>query len=1700
MVGAPTSSAVPVAVQEVRSYHHAALANRVVAKLTSADLAPAVDATMEFLGFAAPEVSGAVGIALHGALGFPESALIIDPANARYALGVVKDLNRLGRMAKGRPGASKEGMEKLGATLGNSVPHFLPSYFEQCGRIFMGIENTVYAGAMFVKARGAENTYGLKVNEDHRRAAFLEFAFAGALPGKALDEYAKDLAKVYPADVAFAHFRSLTLQRCRGGLAPWAQMMDVVKRMAKAANADVDQAQSELLAELLGSPALRFASLTFWKSVRKLAITMAKESPAMKGTLLNLHPSGGFGSWWLEMLSEAGALEALCALNDSAVDPEALPIGGPATWLNKFVWSFGNDADITVLCGLLRDMAPRLRADHEAALATRDSDAPGVSPNAPGATPDAGAVTGPQPVTSIQFHQSWYVNLDVIDYALELGIACDPGAHQYFQYRLDRKHQRPLTFLGAAEHLRPALRLTINNAMCSEQNVIIFATPGLHGLLAEWIAARVDVVAPIEGNGAAGVIDFVDAANELVKWVTPAMLTLVPSATERLAKADASATLARQLQLGMFTEFCWPALEEAVAQLVGDPSAPPSPGTKTKAKNNEPLVSLAESWPHLIVHDGAKALVLDHERVVFTHDLRWAPTSWQKRLTFVDGVLFVGWYSAGHKETCYWSNDPNNVFDDEDVDLGYRYDESLLSYEVPGGGRTFEGKAIQVGDRRCDGLQRMAFDGRNFWVNHNNWVDGVYTTTYIEMDPSNGKRGRTSLPAFAEAEVGAGRSLSSLQMYALPSAIAHSPLGGANADGVTGQVVVKLAASSAQGSIQGGVQVGDSFELVRVDGVRITTTNGITPEGLVLWPGDSLPHVMTTDGRVVDGRAIGGAVDGRGVDEREVDRSTAGGSVATVSDLLATWPTLYGVTIPRTYWNYFSVRDATGSASLRTAEPTQLQALLDVAKQLCARATPTEPFDPLAKHPELVASVGELLPAVTDPVLRAAIGGSAATIAVAALDVAAWLEGTVRAGTAKAATVFTDEYEQTLTKATHGLLHNSGWIHMHTQLQVLTEFFTADPAPVQAELDYNIRRSLAGSGLAADELLRGVPSLLYKLLLPSTSDGERAAMVEYLDAWLASPFTAGGSMRIVTMEFEDDTDPEGSLQLGPDGSRWWFGPSAIERTTSSNHTYKFRALGSSATAEPPAGCSIIEVHTSEPIGSREQVIELLGAIRARGPLPTIGKDEVASFAAITGRSHGESAVILSGFRSQGYGTTPMSKEQREALGVKSTEFKAGYESLAGETLVNRWVATIASVLHCPREMLWDQPAAGFVALFGEVWVHTFGSQSVLSDALLASVDKAIRSSGWCSYKPRDVLTEIDGTNERFSVDYEQHFDADGDLVLSPGAEQFNEGWVVAVMKVAAQLGHDMALGDPWRAKAGRAIRAMQLRVSSPKLIMNWATSYNNHAAFSRVAAELPLLPSTGEKKLFDGGDIVLEERPYTKDDSVWGAYLRMDRYLERSPARVLADSAREPNAASAVLDWLFSDRATVFAEHFQANDVHPGLYEQNPEVSAPMMVARVATELGVDREAAGLYLQILTLAEPTSSNLKLWNGWTTKQLGEASSALISAGLVVEAKRGGSGREVFLPGGWVEMRSPAIGIELWKVPFYALSDEPGKRTSHLGRVLPLDPVPVLFTRAWDRYQSGDKPGFSEVGRGLGERAKKSKKTEKTETTEKTEGTA
>jgi hypothetical protein len=120
---------------------------------------------------------------------------------------------------------------------------------------------------------------------------------------------------------------------------------------------------------------------------------------------------------------------------------------------------------------------------------------------------------------------------------------------------------------------------------------------------------------------------------------------------------------------------------------------------------------------------------------------------------------------------------------------------------------------------------------------------------------------------------------------------------------------------------------------------------------------------------------------------------------------------------------------------------------------------------------------------------------------------------------------------------------------------------------------------------------------------------------------------------------------------------------------------------------------------------------------------------------------------------------------------------------------------------------------------------------------------------------------------------------------------------------------------------------------------------------------------------------------------------------------------------------------------------------------------------GLSDDAAALYLMLLALPDPSDRNQAEWTGWKPARLKRARAELTATDLVVEAKRARAGRSLFLPGSWLEARTPRLPVEGWKQPLLPWSGSSGF-------VVPDRPVGELFRAAWERIAGGDTPAFEE----------------------------
>ncbi|MFC8906556.1 hypothetical protein, partial [Micromonospora sp. NPDC057140] len=250
-----------------RSYRHPALDDRPVVRLVDAALGEGEDVAVGFLGLAPAAEPAVVGLGPRRPLAFPEWVLVHHPADGRHVLAVVPELRKLAKQARSRPKAALDGHLAVAERFARTLPHVLPTFFEQAARVFLAAGQDTYATQLFNKARRAEAQHGLPVDLNRLDEVHLEFASAKVVSGAALAGYAKELSAQLPAAEALDRFCRLALRAATAGVVPSTQSATAVNRLLRAAGkADAGAADrvAAYLTELLRQPAAAEAPAGWW--------------------------------------------------------------------------------------------------------------------------------------------------------------------------------------------------------------------------------------------------------------------------------------------------------------------------------------------------------------------------------------------------------------------------------------------------------------------------------------------------------------------------------------------------------------------------------------------------------------------------------------------------------------------------------------------------------------------------------------------------------------------------------------------------------------------------------------------------------------------------------------------------------------------------------------------------------------------------------------------------------------------------------------------------------------------------------------------------------------------------------------------------------------------------------------------------------------------------------------------------------------------------------------------------------------------------------------------------------------------------------------------------------------------------------------------------------------------------------------------
>ncbi|MFF3737773.1 hypothetical protein [Streptomyces sp. NPDC002566] len=1665
----------------VRTYTHAALAGRSVVRLVPGTLGEAEDLALDFLGLVREPEAPEIGQVRKETLGFPAWALVNDPANGHHALALVKDVERLARQAKSRPGSAKDGFEALGERLGRAVPHFLPTFYEQAARVFLQHENTAYAAAFFGKAREAERVHALAVDEERQRAVFLEFAFAGALTVKALKEHVKALgARLSPAE-AWAQFRQLAVERCAAGMPPYASLPQDARGLIKAAGLDRAAEECALVADLIASPAAVRAPASFWNAYRTTLKALAEEQPAVRRRLLEIMPAGlgrsvADDESWLALLSETGADLLLTGAADgpdaasaTADDPDAARAAGAvaddvdaADWLSR--WSlhrkhgaaFSSRSPATL--ALVERMAPRLRAQG-------------------------------RPVDL--FTSRWHAgaDLDLFDLCAARDVPLTPpdaGRDVFLPLgpwlKETRPGQRDLTALAADPRHRRLLYRSV--AMLSRQRPDDQLVEGLAGhpvladVLREWLDDSAEALTAARG---------LPAAREALDRLRPfraVAARVAPAAVARAAAHETGPLLGRTLRAGIPDELGWPALDEALERL----------DARTRS-DREDVLRVEEAWPALILSRRHLAMVVGPQGIWLEHELR-LPVEldrWQRpTFRYTDGELLVMWWQD-NKQRGYWSARPHEVFTvggEQAARWLASGDAGEPSLPLPGGGRATGGRTLHAGDTVVPASRPILGDGTSYWRQGRQGRHHVW----LEYDPATGTHGRASLPAFLRTGILEGASLRQRHCAVLPlqPGLEQSPFG---TDGTVLGRWVRTEGEGAEVRTVAGTPDGRTVALPAAQ----ERGQGV-PVGALRLPGGAEPVVVALHRQIAlyagDDTSAAGELGRLAPLER-------GGEFAAGTRLVP----------PVDFWHALRPRDERASALLRSLSDARAAELLSAGAEALAERTA------LLKRAALAGANGattEGTSAGTAPSSGAVATAGGATVAPSVEEVlrdvvsrclpdlaeprvltgvASLVRAVLRLAESTASFVAPPERrpqtdrrrtegmfadlspehgdDQTLREAVAGLADQHGWWNGRAswtalrQIRAVNHVLSGKPAdgkplPRRSALGAGCdgwrsdEFTVPGIGLVWPSVLGALRPLAYRAASPALTEAHREALLLLFEAVVDGPLAAsgGGALReVVLSEPHDKQERVGQVLRREGRTVVILGCQSVDHGSG---TVNWLALD-----HDPAGAFGAVAHfvlTKEtarpPLFDAEALATVTRLIRDKGAAPWQPEAPAALADATRGGLGPVQAALLL------VGKPPeISTETLTAIGLKPRQRTFG-ESLLGSLGSGDWAALIGALLPASPGDLW---AAGpDTAAAGRVWQERLGGFVRLPEDLAADLDLTGVPAGSAEAVLNPARTPW---ISRTTV---QRPDKGGELVPDDAEALPGRYQLTQAVSALAGLAYALPYGHPLRAALPEGLAALRRRVADPGLLLDldvsWAEKGGSTAVGLRKAYRLSDGGGSGADGLTPLGEALVLRPWYGEQEAVLVRPAALSGPTD--PVFGLVEGLVGPGRGMGLraLRTILDDELARACAAGTGGGEFAG-HAHDPTVSVPGLVTEVAEAHRLGEDAAALYLQLLALPDPTDRNCARWTGWKPARLKKARAELAATGLVVEARRPRAGRTLFLPCGWRDLKAPALPVEIWKEGLYPVFGP--------ARAVPLLPVPELFERAWARVRSGDAPAYEEL---------------------------
>jgi hypothetical protein len=1651
-----------------RAYRHLALRDRIVIRLAPDRLGQAEDLAMEFLGFLAPAVSAPLAVQQRRSLGFAAWALTNDPANARFALDLVKQMKAAARQAKSKPGHAWDAYTAMAQELGRSVRHFLPPFWEEVGRAFKDLGNQAYAGRALNKSLESERVHALESDRARRRDVILEFVLSGCLTSNALSDYGADLQGHYQPEEAFLIFRDLCLRRTNGGMPPWATLPKDFTKLAKAAGLDGDKELEDWLEQVIESPAMGRSPLQFWKTCGGHCKRIVARNPAFAVALLKhtkpeprYYGDSKLGPWF-ELLDDWGVLEFLWKDEHKGAPPLGEPI---ATWFGRIVRDDIPAPQRTLQ--MLEKLAPRLKKENEPLL-----------------------------LSIAARYQGTQVDIDVLEACLVLGIKVGDPPPEFlvnFSGWLSANVDHPLrnqdlalsaqdkryksavtTGLEVALACRGGAEVRGYRQATLQRRAFPLAAGDRPGIKELWRVHTSSLIAILE-QGALASFRMAQSRLNSTLWLDA--LRLFPEFSERLLRVDPAAMLERTLAAGVFEEYGLSAFEETIER-----------NNITIQYHQYGHSNIHLTFPSIVVSDKIHAIVIGGDGKVQKHELRLPNKSDVLTIVAAGDDLAVNYRDEKYQVRFFWVSDRAQHYET----TGYWHFSNATSRTatVLEDGSVFLGeKAVRTGDKQMPEPRAYVHDGERFWrvsqdydhqANEHRWK-------ISEVDPHTGKLVRESVPPWFEETEGGKIELSTSDLRPAPPGARESPLG--TKDGMIGWKTVKRP----DGSYFGLGIDGRRWDkpLIQADG------KSTWPVALLRQPGTNALLPVTTTGPPGGNYWIWDPSGSTIVATLEAFQSDVALGQATVLPLL--------------FWHFLRVRDPASSQKLRRVSRADCVALLKAAEEDRAleQVVPRGSGKTAAERKNTLSAVKKLLPGAPERMVLGVAG---------VIERAGRVSAEFIALRDKASADSTKETGSATSVVNHmSDLAAAQWELSHFQI------YGHDRQPSLSEHLASVAEFLKGASKGGElpptkylwfPMLEDLPLRAWQASWRALAarmkktDKSEVRWLEFLKLWrdLGIALLPGtfdvmegypeGAKKNAWGGYEVPVTGGKSFSV-KNGADFFV---VIENGSYASNRLPYHVLRYSTAKTPgdPPGYKVQNLRRLSTQYDRAQIDAFIAAVESCTEPALPSRAELEETARKLSASPAEIGLIwMGGLNVDSFEHNFLPGELRTALGLKTTDASAGRQALRNLNPSIRTQLYEAVISEgCAAPFASDRTRV--LRLIEKAWQAKMPKRLQIDAALQTRLSALGKMSHWQRLDQETVLAVAsDPANHPLLQPCEQEIKVEAnkqfgvlELAVKSNGEEVNvDAALRSILQLVALVHAETAAGHPCRAEMPALIKQTTTLLSAPTTLLRLRSIH-----LYGDGRNEPLKPSEwlsahlGKTKAnakdgtarFDDGFITAVALDSQNQGLV--AYRPAKLIDQRDMARLQGILA-----INAVADYLSGDGfislvAAIKSSGFQklskailAKNVPEGQWPQNPNHTAAAVVKAIRTKYKLGEDAALLYAQVLALPDPTTANVRNWNGWTAAQLKSASAELVDRKLVLEAVRERAGRSIFLPGEWTVLKAPWLPIESWKLVQLVELEMDAGVLCPAGGPMVLRPFEDVFAEAWQRVLGGNGPRYEEVKR-------------------------